>query len=336
MNVQNNTIIGITYHTPNVENREDRSVSDMPTTAEKVHNLQNVLQPTRGLCKYANGSFYLGELLQNAPHGNGRLFDSDGKLLYEGGMQQGKYHGMGREYLNGKLHRFGIYRHGQPDDDRFEYNEKGEIVSWGDFKDGQYADKQPSPARHPEDNSQSKKSNEGSNLRNTHCETLHFPDGRSYKGQVTNKMPNGFGSLYDKDGILIYEGYFKEGEYHGDGKLYCGGILSQEGCYKDGKLEGAGRQYGEFGQLSFEGAFQQGRFHGYGITYLSGKQLYSEGIYEEGQRHGFCKIYGLNQRLECTGLYSNGKRQGEWTYYLLEGKVVKIDAAEAAKKRFLY
>ncbi len=332
MNVQNNTITGGTYYTPNVENRVDRSGRDMPTTAEKVQNLQNVLQPTSGLCKYANGSFYLGDLLQNEPHGKGRLFDSDGKLLYEGGMQQGKYHGIGREYQNGKLQRHGIYRHGQLNDYGIEYDGKDKVVYRGDFKNGEYADKEASPTRHLQDTSQNKKTNESCDIPNTHFQTLHFSDGRSYKGQVKNKMPNGFGSLYDKDGILLYKGYFKEGKFHGDGKLYCGGILGQEGCYKEGKLEGAGRQYDEFGLLTFEGAFQQGRFHGYGKTYLPGKQLYSEGIYQEGKPHGFAKVYDFTQRLECEGLYSNGERQGEWTYHLLSGKVVKMDASEAAKR----
>lgn len=48
-------------------------------------------------------------------------------------------------------------------------------------------------------------------------------------------MLNGQGKLYTLEGILIYDGEWKDGKRNGHGKLYkTDGTLKFEGTFKDG------------------------------------------------------------------------------------------------------
>ena len=70
-----------------------------------------------------------------------------------------------------------------------------------------------------------------------------------------------FGKTYYEDGKLEYEGEFKDGKFHGKGRLYHilrGGLL-YDGNFKEGEFHGKGRLYDSKGRLIFEGEFKDGK-----------------------------------------------------------------------------
>ena len=64
-------------------------------------------------------------------------------------------------------------------------------------------------------------------------------DGDCYKGYFTEGKINGGGSYENHDGSQIYEGYFKDFDYHGYGKLTKRNFNKTDtvytGNFKDGK-----------------------------------------------------------------------------------------------------
>ena len=65
----------------------------------------------------------------NEYHGNGKLFDKNGALIYDGGFYMGKYDGKGREfYPKGELKFEGSFKLGEYGDGTF-YNENGEQIT---------------------------------------------------------------------------------------------------------------------------------------------------------------------------------------------------------------
>ena len=43
--------------------------------------------------------------------------------------------------------------------------------------------------------------------------TLYYTDGSKYIGQLSSYKPNGKGKYWDKDGKLVYDGEFKDGNF---------------------------------------------------------------------------------------------------------------------------
>lgn len=74
-------------------------------------------------------------------------------------------------------------------------------------------------------------------------------------------LQNGLGTEYYPSGRVRYVGEFKDGIYHGTGKVYweTNGILMYEGELKDGDFNGYGTSYFSDGRLCHKGMFKDGR-----------------------------------------------------------------------------
>ena len=57
-----------------------------------------------------------------------------------------------------------------------------------------------------------------------------------FNGYFKNGNYEGFGSLYNNYGDLIYNGYFKNNEYNGIGILYSGNRIKYEGKFSEWKI----------------------------------------------------------------------------------------------------
>ena len=119
-------------------------------------------------------------------------------------------------------------------------------------------------------------------------ETLTFPDGRKYVGQVKDGIPNGHGimtSLGDDE----YVGQWKDGKYHGQGTIkyyYDGEYFGQyEGQWKDGERHGQGTYTWEDGR-KYTGEWKDGKEHGQGILYDSNGKVIQKGTFENGEYVG--------------------------------------------------
>lgn len=73
-----------------------------------------------------------------------------------------------------------------------------------------------------------------------------------------------------KDGVVIYEGEWDNGNYNGHGRRIVGNYFVESGFYKDGQLNGKGIR--ESGGGHYVGNFVDGQFHGQGkITKKDGE-----------------------------------------------------------------
>jgi hypothetical protein len=82
---------------------------------------------------------------------------------------------------------------------------------------------------------------------------IYYKDGeKMYEGDVQN----GYGKYYSEDGILLYEGYFKNKKFHGKGKQYIPFGIVYEGEFENGKKKGSGIFYQEDGKI-FEGKLEE-------------------------------------------------------------------------------
>lgn len=82
-------------------------------------------------------------------------------------------------------------------------------------------------------------------------------------GRYEGDIYNGIGKMYDKNGNIQYEGYFKYGTPNGKGKLYHENeSLSYDGNFRYGKFDGKGKVYYKNSNLAYEGDFKDNLQHG--------------------------------------------------------------------------
>ena len=113
--------------------------------------------------------------------------------------------------------------------------------------------------------------------------TYTFPGGESYTGGFLLGLAEGQGTYRNKDGAVIYEGQWKTGLYHGQGK-YTGGDFVYEGAFEAGLPHGR-VQYTQDGVLRYDGDFEGGVPQGQGIYYSPEGWTY-EGGFANGVFHG--------------------------------------------------
>lgn len=169
--------------------------------------------------------YYNGEVKTEGEWKDGELTSAKiyayGRLIYEGGIKNGLYHGIGTIYNN--------------DSDNKPY--------WhGEFKDG----KRSSPLGKYE-------------YAPPLYHALHGFKG-IYTGEMLNEKPAGFGKFVSDDGILLYEGEW-DGDNLKAGKLYYpNGNLKYDGSFLYDRPYGdeIGRLYRQDGTLAYEGSYTHG------------------------------------------------------------------------------
>ncbi len=87
---------------------------------------------------------------------------------------------------------------------------------------------------------------------------------KKYLGNLIENKYEGRGILYDEDGKIKYNGYFKKGKYHGYGRLYMKGVLKYEGFFLEDYYSGKGILY-RGNKIEYNGYFKRGDYEGIGI-----------------------------------------------------------------------
>lgn len=142
-----------------------------------------------------------------------------------------------------------------------------------------------------------------------------------YEGEYHMDKRDGKGKMMNKEGLVIYEGNFKEGMMNGkgvwrgeEGFTYCGEMQKDKPNGKGIKL---GREY-----KIYDGIFVDGLYDGYGVLYKDGKMIY-EGGFKEALRCGIGKEFDQKDGILLhEGFYDDDSRHGEGKEYDRKGDIV--------------
>ena len=205
--------------------------SEIKDLTEEINGLEEEIS-------YSKDDVYIGETLNNLPHGKGKMIFQNYENSYEGSDWE-----FCEEFYDGDW-CYGL-RHG-----------KGKM-QWahGNEYEGDWLD---------------------DTMHGNGVLILKHREGFMYEGEFKNNQYNGFGKYtflkdYFHEGGNAYwwenyEGYWLNGKQHGEGKLFDGdGNLYFEGSFKDGLATGYGKTY-----ILHEGG--QDGFFLYG-TLLNGKYM---------------------------------------------------------------
>ncbi|CAD8083239.1 unnamed protein product [Paramecium sonneborni] len=129
---------------------------------------------------------------------------------------------------------------------------------------------------------------------------LQYEDGFIYRGQgYEPAVREGFGVLTDQYDNEVFSGYWKDNQYHGQGKLINFQVDQIEGPYDYRDLGNI-----ENGWMSYEGDFYEGKMHGKGVLVLTNGEQF-EGEFNDGMIDGQ-GIYSTSDRHDIRGVWKDG------------------------------
>lgn len=147
-----------------------------------------------------------------------------------------------------------------------------------------------------------------------------------YFGGYKDGKMTGWGSYYDTDGVLLYQGEwkndspyvkeFKEGIYtlnHSDNSKWL------EGFWQDGLMHGSGTAYYKEGGLLYEGDYQNGLYHGIGKYYERDKTLIYHGGFVENYPNGIGNVFYPSGMIMYEGKFSDALFHGWGKYFFEDG-----------------
>ena len=138
-----------------------------------------------------------------------------------------------------------------------------------------------------------------------------------YEGDFKDGAYHGKGKMTDMMNGHVYEGDLKNNKIHGKGKMTTTNGVVYEGDFKDGKAHGKGKKTYANGDV-YEGDWKNGNEHGKGKeSYLNGNAY--EGGWKDGKQHGKGKytcgngnVYECNFKDGAYGFKIRKYGQGEW------------------------
>lgn len=134
---------------------------------------------------------------------------------------------------------------------------------------------------------------------------IRLADGM-YKGENTNGIPNGSGTMYYSD-ESVYTGHFKDGKCDGEGEWSAPDGSKYKGSFKDDTFDGSGVYVYSDGS-SYTGEFKNGKRNGSGVSVSVSGDKY-DGEFRDGFRHG-TGTYTFSDGSYYTGQFAYGERNG--------------------------
>mmetsp|Transcript_18330 Transcript_18330/g.41729 ORF Transcript_18330/g.41729 Transcript_18330/m.41729 type:complete len:306 (-) Transcript_18330:52-969(-) len=150
-----------------------------------------------------------------------------------------------------------------------------------------------------------------------------WPDGGKYEGEWKDGKMHGNGKFIEVNGTW-YEGEWCEGKMQGNGTQVFEKGDRYKGMYYNGLRHGKGVQTFANGN-KYEGDFWQGQIHGQGIYTCADGRRYA-GEFKNNQKHGIGKYSGANG--SYTGEYRNGKKHGKGSFTWTDGTSYEGDWEE--------
>ena len=140
-------------------------------------------------------------------------------------------------------------------------------------------------------------------------------------------------ALYNDDGSLRVEMFYKDNKKHGDYKSFqSNGKVRRHYIAKEGKQEGFDKTYYSNGNLEDEVNYINDKRDGLYKAYYYNGVLRQEVNYVNDKRDGVYKAYYENKNLESEGNYKDGKQDGLWKYYNEEGLLNNEDSYKNGRK----
>lgn len=242
---------------------------------------------------------YFGSATGENASGTGRLFNSQGKLVYTGGFSNNLFDGYGKKYElvntvrntdTAQSYRCvyeGFYKNGRPDGEGREYR-----------YDAEY----------------------------TFEKSPNLPPNLRYEGAFQDGKYCGYGVLYNLESK--YEGVFFDGEFNGYGNnwfLDSGDkkIYKIVGNYLNGRVHGAGKKYYPDGTVLFDGNYEKGRSVS-GTSYFDDGSIRYTGEWDGNNYDGNGKLYWQSGQLRYDGNWTDNKRNGSGTSFREDGTMEYI------------
>ena len=259
-----------------------------------------------------------------------REYNIHGIKTYEGDIVNGVKDGFGKEFSQGKIEYEGIFKNGKRENKEYEggflsgeRNGMGKEYDFdGNLKyDGKYS------ANFW--NGQGKEYLSGKLVFSGHYKWGNRWNGIGYDNYGTKiyELKNGCGFVheYNDEGILLYEGEYKNGVKYGIGKEYnIEKQLIYDGSYINGKRsKGKGKEFNFSGMLKYEGEYLNGEWHGNGTEYESNGEISFKGVFKNGKRwkgEG-TEYYSLN-KIQFKGEYENGEKNGKGVEFAPDGSII--------------
>jgi uncharacterized protein len=107
------------------------------------------------------------------------------------------------------------------------------------------------------------------------------------------------------------------GDRDGQWKLYYDdGSVKARGDYMEGKRNGAWMFFSETGELVQQGNYRSGRFHGDWTWYYSEGEVHRKEQYNQGREDGSFIELTVSGDTITSGMYTDGLKQGAWVYHV--------------------
>ena len=269
-----------------------------------------------------------------------REYNIYGIKTYEGDIVNGVKEGFGQEFSQGKIEYEGIFKNGKREMDGVEYYPNGKKEYEGNFSLGE---RNGEGKEYDYDENLKYKGKYSRNFWNGEGEEylngiLIFRgiyrfgnrwDGIGYDkwGNKIYELKSGCGIVkeYNDEGVLLYEGDYKNGVKYGFGKEYnTDETLIYEGSYENGKRsKGKGKDFNFSGMLKYEGEYLYGEWDGQGIEYESNGEISFKGTFKNGKRwKGSGKEYYSLGVVQFEGEYAEGEKNGKGIEYAPDRKII--------------
>lgn len=253
---------------------------------------------------------YFGSLTGEYASGKGRLFNSQGNLIYYGDFKSDLYDGYGKKYeLINAVNNTG-------------YTQSYQCIYEGNFKDGLYNGRG-REYRYDAEYTFEKDIKEflhlyydGEFIQGKYCGNgILYNTTEKYIGSFFDGKYNGYGARWvlnsDSSKVYRYEGYYRDGKMDGPGKKYFpNGQILCDGIYENNQIT-SGTSYYEDGNIKYKGEFNDSGYNGKGIVYWQNGNIKYDGEWLDNKRHG----NGTYFREDGTKLYDGAWKEGDYYGY---------------------
>lgn len=287
----------------------------------------------------AMGSYFTSEVvpISTEKHGKWSFYTYDGILEEESNFYRDRLLGKRVFYYPNKQKKEESYfKFNVPDSLFFQWNEKGTLLTKGQFELGSPVGEWHYYFENGKEKSIEKMVNDTVLLMasweedSAHRQTIINGDGiieeRYTNGVVKayytfkNGLKNGSFEERTANGVLSVGGAFKDGKKDGLWEFYSfQGVLEKRVSFKADSLDGAYLVLTSKGDTITSGEYQKGKKNGFWLWKTPDNHLEMCGSFKQDQQDSTWHYYFSTGELSYIAEFKNGLKSGEWNYFYQNG-----------------